>query len=256
MEWKIELTGKKQDLKNAILIAGLPGIGNVGKIVTDFIIDELKAKKVCEFFSYHMPHSVFVQEDNLVGMPKIELYFKEVKGKKLLILTGDAQPIDEIGCYSLCEGVLDFFQQNKCSEIITLGGIGLQNIPKAPKVYCTGNDKKIVEKYKKDTEMSTKVYGVVGPIIGVSGILLGLAEKRKIDGVSLLAETFGHPMFLGLKSAKEILNVLNKKIKLDLDLKNLEKEIKAFESKMKIAGELGKASKKGKDKKEDVNYIG
>ena len=110
--WKIELAGKKQDLKGAILIVGLPGIGNVGKIVSDFLVDELKSKKVCEFFSYNMPHSVFVKENNLVAMPRIELYFKQVDKSKFLILTGDSQPTDEIGCYSLCDTVLDFFQEN------------------------------------------------------------------------------------------------------------------------------------------------
>ncbi len=256
--WKIELAGKKPNLKDAILITGLPGIGNVAKIVADFLIEEIKAKKVCEFYSYYMPHSVFVREDDLVELPKIKLYFKKIKKKKILILSGDSQPIDEVGTYSFCETLLDFFQKNKCLEIITLGGIGLGDIPKNPKVYCTGNDKKIVKKYKKDTKMSTKIYGVVGPIIGVSGLLLGLAQKRKIQAVSLLAETLGHPMYLGLKGSREILKVLNKNLDLKIDLKNLDKEIDELESKLKIAEDLGKFSKRKRDYREyrDVNYIG
>ena len=258
MNWKIELSGKKPDLKNSILLTGLPGIGNVAKIVVDFLIEEIKAEKICEFYSYHMPHSVFVTENNLVELPKIELYFKKLKKTKILILSGDSQPIDEIGTYSFCETLLDFFQENNCSEIVTLGGIGLRNIPKTPKVYCTGNDKKIVQKYKKGTKMSTKIYGVVGPIIGVSGLLLGLANKRNVKAVSILAETLGHPMYLGLKGSREILKVLNKKLELKIDLKNLDKEIDELESKLKIADDLGKVGKRKRDYREyrDVNYIG
>ena len=70
--WKINTVGKKQVLKNPILIVGLPGIGNVGKVSVDFMIDELKAKKVYELFSYSFPHSVFVNEDNLVELPSIK----------------------------------------------------------------------------------------------------------------------------------------------------------------------------------------
>ena len=248
MNWKTHLEGKTPNLKDSILLTGLPGIGNVGKIVVDFLIDELTAKKVCEFTSYSMPHSVFVNEDNMIELPKIELYYKN----KLLILSGDAQPINEQGCYSFCDHLLDFFQQHKCKEIITLGGIGLSTLPKIPKVYCTGNDKSIIKKYKKDTNLHTSIYGVVGPVMGVSGLLQGLAGRKNIKAVSLLAETLGHPMFLGLKGSREILKILNKKLSLNVDLKNMDKEINELESKMKITEDLMKSSKT----KRDVNYIG
>jgi hypothetical protein len=66
MTWKITKTVKKiPKLKNPILIEGLPGIGNVGKVAVDFIIDELKAKKLYDIFSYTFPHSVFVNEKSL-----------------------------------------------------------------------------------------------------------------------------------------------------------------------------------------------
>ncbi|MEM2131381.1 MAG: PAC2 family protein [Candidatus Woesearchaeota archaeon] len=263
-DWKLILK-EKIDISNSILIVGLPGIANVGKIVCDFLIEELKAKKVAEFSSYNMPNSVFVNENNLIEMPKIEMFFVEIENKnnknnnkkeknKILILTGDSQPVDEVSCYSFCDSVLDYFVDNKGDYIITLGGIGLQNIPKNPKVYITGNNKEKIEEFSKNLENLRKdVYGIVGPIIGVSGLLLGLAEKRNINGICLLGETFGHPMYVGLKSAKNILNILEKKFALNLNMKNLDNEIKAFESKLKIADELIKA---GKNKKEDVSYIG
>ncbi|MEM3374115.1 MAG: PAC2 family protein [Candidatus Woesearchaeota archaeon] len=253
-EWLVKEI-EKTDISNSILIVGLPGIANVGKVVADVLIEQLKAKKIVEFFSYRMPNSVFVNENNLIEMPKIEMFYKEKSKLNFLILTGDSQPIDEIGCYSFCDSVLDYFVENKGNFIITLGGIGLQNIPKNPKVYITGNNKEKIEEFSKDLEKELKkdVYGVVGPIIGVSGVLLGLAEERKIKGICLLSETFGHPMYVGLKGAKNILNILEKKFELKLNMKNLDSEIKAFESKLKIADELLKV---GKSKKEDVSYIG
>ena len=42
MNWQIKIINKP-NIKDAILIVGLPGIGNVGKIVADFLIDELNA---------------------------------------------------------------------------------------------------------------------------------------------------------------------------------------------------------------------
>ena len=64
--WKIEFNGKKPQLKNPILVEGLPGIGNVGKVAVDFMVDELKAKKIAEFSSYTFPHSVFIIDSSFL----------------------------------------------------------------------------------------------------------------------------------------------------------------------------------------------
>lgn len=229
--WKIDQIGKKPKLNSPILIEGLPGIGNVGKVAVDFLIDELKAKKIYEITSYTFPHSVFVNEDNLVELPKIEIFYKRFNGKShdLILLGGDVQPTDEVSSYEFSEKVLDIVEQFSGREVITLGGIGLGEIPKSPKVYCTGNTKKIIRKYKNGS-VNDKLYGVVGPIVGISGLLVGLAKRRKIDAISFLSETYGHPMYLGIKGSIEILKLLDKELKLDISMKRLNKEIKEIES--------------------------
>ena len=179
MTWKVTQFGKKPKLNNPILIEGLPGIGNVGKVAVDFIIEELKAKKLFDMFSYSFPHSVFVNEKNLVELPSISVYYKEFNDKKrsdLLLLAGDVQPIDEESCYSFCDKMLDIFTEFKGIEIVTLGGIGLQQIPKKPKVYCTSNQKDIVKRFNVccENKIHPELFGIVGPIVGVTGLLLGL----------------------------------------------------------------------------------
>jgi hypothetical protein len=264
MTWKIKQFGKKPELRNPVLIEGLPGIGNVGKVAVDFIIDELNAVKIFELFSYTFPHSVFVTENNLVELPKIEMYYKKMKrGNDIILLAGDVQPIDEVSCYEFSEKILDMLEDFKGKEVITLGGIGLQGVPKKPKVYCTGNSKEVVKRYKEGTGLNEKLYGIVGPIVGVSGLLLGLAEKRKIPAIALLAETYGHPMYLGVKGAREILKVLDKKLRLNIKLKDLDKEIKELESEMiRRTEELSDVSRKTAIKKlkgrigEEISYIG
>jgi uncharacterized protein (TIGR00162 family) len=264
MMWKKECHVKKlPKLDKPVFIEGLPGIGNVGKVTIDFIIDEMKAQKLFSFTSNTLPHSVFVNEKNLVELPSIELYYKKWDKKTdLLLLTGDVQPIDEESCYDFCEMLLDCFQELKGSEIITLGGIGLPTAPKVPKVYVTGNSAPLIKKYKENTKLYSKLYGIVGPIVGVSGLLLGLAEKRKIPAITLLAETMGHPMYLGVKGAKEILEVLNKKLSLKINFKDFNKEIDQMESEiLKRSEDMGavidKSSlKRFKGKFGDVSYIG
>ena len=255
--WSVETFSRLPALKNPIFVEGLPGIGNVGKIVSDFMIEELKATKIYEIVSHSMPNSVFVNEDNLVELPRIELYHKKLKDYDLLILTGDVQPIDEESCYEFCEFVTDICKKAGVKEMITLGGIGLAEAPKKPKVYCTGNSKKLIDEYKKKTNVETKVYGVVGPIVGVTGLLLGVSQKQGIPAVALLSETLGHPMYLGIKGARESMNVLNTKLGLKLNTKKLDKEITALDREMRKTEELSQSrSKKGKNTDDENNYIG
>lgn len=244
----------KANLKNAVLIEGLPGIGNVGKIAVDFIVDNLGAKKLFEIHSDNFPHAVFVNEKNLVELPMIEIYHKKIKERDILFLVGDIQPIDEPSCYEFCHKILDLMKENNCKEVVTMGGIGLQRIPEKPTVYCTSNNKDIIKKYKH-TNLNSNIYGVVGPIIGVSGLLIGLSKQRNIKAIALLAETFGHPTYLGIKGARAILKILNKKLSLGLELKELDKEITDIEKDIKTkTKQISMLQKKGN--KNDLSYIG
>ena len=232
MNYKFKQIAKLNKLNDTILIEGLPGIGNVGKIAVDFMIDNLKAKKIYQIYCHSFPHAVFINEENLVELPRIEIYYKKVKNKDVLLLAGDIQPIDESSCYDFCESVLDNVSKYKVKEIITIGGIGLQHIPQNPKVYCTSNDKDIVKKYKSKN-LTNNIFGVVGPIIGVSGLLVGLAQQRNIPAMALLAETFHHPTYLGIKGAREVLKIIDDKHKLGLELGKLDDEIFEIEKEIK-----------------------
>lgn len=246
---------KEKKLKDTILIEGLPGIGNVGKIAIDFIVDNLDAEKVFEIYSDNFPHAVFVNEKNLVELPMISIYHKRAGKNDFLFLAGDIQPIDESSCYEFCHKILDLLQENKVKEVITMGGIGLQRIPENPVVYCTSNTKKITKKYNAPN-LNNKIYGVVGPIIGVSGLLVGLSKERKIPAIAMLAETFGHPTYLGIKGARAILKILNDKLDLKLDLKQLNEEIVEIEKEIKNKTKQLSLLQKKKSPKTDLNYIG
>lgn len=257
MEWVFSLVPEKRPkLENPVLIEGLPGIGNVGKIAVDFIVEKLGAKKLYNVFSYYLPHSVFVNEDNLVELPKIEIYYKKSRnGRDMLFLVGDSQPVDEPSCYAFCRRVLNVVAEYGCKEIVTLGGVGLKEIPKEPKLYLTGTDSKIIKKYSsKSTE--TNLYGVIGPIVGVSGILVALSRLKGQAGVAILGETLGHPMFVGVHTAKIMLDYLSEKLSFKINLKDLDAEIESLEKELKPIDELEELQRETHNPPGGVSYIG
>jgi hypothetical protein len=256
--WEITKYGTLPQLKKPVFIEGLPGIGNVGKVAVDFMVDELNAKKLYSFYSVKFPHTVFVNEDNLVELPNIEMYYKKSAGNKkqdFLFLVGDIQPIDEESCHRFCMDIIRLLKRFKCTEIITTGGIGLQHVPEKPRLFCTGNDAAAVEKYvATGSGVRKDIYGVVGPIMGVSGLLVGLAKKENLSGVSLLAETLAHPLYVGVKGAKELIKVIDRRFSLGLNIKRLSDEITKVEEEVLKRGDVSKMA--GTTAREPTSYIG
>jgi hypothetical protein len=254
--WNLK-RGKLPEFSHPILISGLPGIGNVGKIVVDYLSDQLKAKEIISFESDSMPNSVIIKEDNLVDLPSIKLYHKAIAGKSILILNGNYQPIDERSCYEFCELMLKEAKEWKVEQIITLGGIGLNELAQDPIIYITGNSKANIEGFMKKTDLNPNIYGIVGPIMGVSGVLVGLSRNHGMDAVSLLGETLAHPFYFGLKPARKMLKLLDAKYSLNLDFGKIDAEILEID---KLLGENVNISDVKSLQKftkySEMNYIG
>jgi uncharacterized protein len=264
--WMIEEKEKAPKLNNAILIAGLPGIGNVGKITADFLVDELKAKEIYKINSTLFPHSVFISDDSLIELPSVSIHIVK-KGPKcsenLIFLTGDVQPMEEQASYEFCNKILDLASKMGCSEVITVGGIGLPGEQKKPQVYGVVTDKKTKDKWKKIDKAIKFKDNKAATIIGATGLLLGLGKLKKFNGLSLLCETVGHPYHLGLREATEVLKILKNPLGLKVDLSKIEKEIKKEEidhseqAKESHEGVLMKKLKRlSGDASSDTSYIG
>ncbi len=112
------------------------------------------------------------------------------------------------------------------------------------------------------TDLSNELYGLVGPIIGVSGVLLGLASKKKIKAAGILAETYGHPLYLGVNGAREVVKLLNNKLNLKINLKSLDKEVQQLQQELTKKAQEAKVQEQMKDSKikkltqQQTMYIG
>ncbi len=240
---------EKPKLKEPILIEGLPGVGNVGKIAVEHLIDEIKAKKFAEIYSLDFPPQVIVDPDGIVRMVKNELFYW--KGKKdLIILTGDYQGLSSKGQYVLAEAILDIAEEFGTKMIYTLGGYGTGIEIEQPRVTGAATDRELVEELKK--------YGVIfkgeegGGIIGASGLLLGLGKMRGMRGACLMGETSGY--IVDPNSAREVIQVLTEILGIKISFSRLDE--KAEEVK-RITDRIKKIEKTLTEKKdEDLRYIG
>ena len=250
---------KKPKLKNPILVEGLPGVGNVGKIAIDYLIEILKPELLYTIHSNVFPHSVFFNESGYLELPSVTIYRHKGKNRDVLFLTGDVQPTRESASYEFCEKILDFADEVGCKEIITLGGIGMPSEVKKPIVFGAFTDKSTMQRYKKYGGINTKTPEKIDAITGASGLLLGLARLRNINGASLLSETYAHECHFGFKEAKGLLERLQNILNIKLNLKDLEKEIQFTddqETVLKGDSKLAKKHLKPFTDRADLKYIG
>src|SRR3990172_5695708 len=258
-KWLIQKVLKgKLKLRNPLLVEGLPGVGNVGKIALDYLVDTLDPELLYKIHSNVFPHSVFFNQDGYLELPSVSLYRYKGKNQDILLLTGDVQPTRESASYEFCEKILDFADEMGCKEVITLGGIGLPTEVKKPIVFGAFTDKGTMLRYKKYGGINTKTSEKIEAIVGASGLLLGLAQLRNIKGASLLSETYAHEAHFGFREAKCLLERLQEILGIKLDLDELEKEIQCSEDgeKLLLDDKNVKKSLRQMPEKADLKYIG
>jgi hypothetical protein len=245
---------KEVTLKDPIMIEGLPGVGHVGKLVADHLVEELKAEKIMEIYSSHFPPQVLVMSDGSVRLVKNEVYAYKSKKQDLLIIVGDHQSATNTGYYLIADLFVDIAEKYKVNRIYTLGGYGVGHIVDKQVVLGAVNNSKLVGEIKKyGVEFKENEPG--GGIIGASGLVLGLAKRRGIDAVCLMGITSGY--LVDPRSAQAVLKLLTKILDMDVDTKALEeraKEIENLVAKLKDAERTEIPKEMRKD--EDLRYIG
>ncbi len=250
---------KLPKLRNPILVEGLPGIGSVGKIAIDYLVDTLKSELLYKIHSYNFHPSVLLNSESFVELPAVNMHVSKGKNRDIVFLSGDVQPLDERSSYEFCEKILDLAQELGCSEVITLGGIGLPTEIKNPVVFGAVTDKETLLRYKKFKSINFKANERVEAIFGASGLLLGLARLRGMTGISLLAETYAHQLHLGFSEAKVLLRELTNILDIKVSFEGLENQIKEKEQEKSRIRDLQKPIKALKPPvydKTETPYIG
>jgi uncharacterized protein (TIGR00162 family) len=251
--WELEHV----DLKNPVLIEGLPGIGLIGKLAADHLISELHAEKFAELYSPHFIHQAVVEPNSTVRPMRNEFYYWKGKGVHLIILVGDTQPqpTDSHGHYEVVGTILDYVEKFGVKAIYTLGGssTGGQEV-KTPRVFGAATDEEMVEKHHEDGITFRSDPG--STIVGASGLLLALGKLRGMDGMCLLGESPGY-LVIDARSAKSVLEVLTKILGIEMDMSELEKRAQETEQFIKKVQDMEKKQRLQQQLKElgDFGYI-
>lgn len=244
------------EVDNPIFIEALPGLGHVGKLAADHMIDELNATKFAEIYSPTFPPQVLVKDEGIIENMCNELYYLKDVGEDnldLIILVGNTQALSPEGQYLVCKDILEYVKTFNIDRIFTLGGIAIPQPVENPKVYGAATNEANIELLR---EAEIEIRSNDGGIVGASGLFLGLGVRQGIHGTCLMGETPGY--FIDAESAEAILKKLCLLLNFEVNTDKLDE--RAEETRQMIAQaqqmEQDLINKANAGNADDLRYIG
>jgi uncharacterized protein len=230
-----------------ILIEGLPGIGQVGKLVAEYMIHQLGAEKIGEIHSIYLPPQVILEENGVARLARNELFLYHSELRDLIFLVGDHQSASNEGHYILADFYCEIAEELKVKRIYTLGGFGVGHLVPEPRVLGAVNRAEL----REDLEAAGVTFQRAEPgggIVGAAGLMLALSAPRGIDAVCLMGETSGY--IVDPMAAASVLAILSNLIGVPVDLTNLNDRAAEME---KVIENLVEGEQ---PKDEELSYIG
>lgn len=244
--------------KNPVLVEGLPGVGNVGKLAADYLKEKLPAVPFATIHSKFFPPQVYVNEDGTIRLVSNEIAYYKARGagqRDILLLGGDYQGISPEGQYELADRVLSLAAGMGVREVYTLAGFAQGHLIDTPRVLGAATSAERVEAMRASGVVFSK-NDPGGGLIGASGLFLGLGQLYGMEGVCLMGETSGY--FVDPRSAEAVLRILARVLKIQIDFTDLEEKAREID---RIAQKIHEAEQKPAtvlpgSPREDLGYIG
>ncbi|MEF8831746.1 MAG: proteasome assembly chaperone family protein [Halobacteriales archaeon] len=244
------------DLTDPLLVEGLPGVGHVGKLAARHLVQELDGEPVRRIYSTEFPPQVSVEDDGTTELAHATVHAVSADERDLLVLTGDHQASSGPGHYKLANAFLDVAAEFGVERVITLGGVPTGELVEERAVLGAATDDGVVEELR-DLGVEFRDGKPEGGIVGVSGLLLGLGERRGFEGACLMGETSGY--LVDPKSARAVLQVLAEHVEFEPDYDELEEQAEELEE---VVGKIQEMEQGGGGSgvevptDEDLRYIG
>lgn len=251
-EIDIEVVGDA-DRSTPVLVEGLPGVGHVGKLAAEHLLEEKESELVRRIYSEHFPPQVTVEDDGTTELVCAEVHAVELDDQDLLVLTGDHQASDNAGHYRLTNAFLDVAEEFGVETVYALGGVPTGELMDEYAVLGAATDEDFVADLE-EVGVEFREDEPAGGIVGTSGLLLGLGERRGLRASCLMGETSGY--LVDPKSAQAVLEVLEDVLGFEVDYGSLEERADEMEDVANKIQEMERQQQGGMPTDEDLRYIG
>ncbi|MFO8116061.1 MAG: proteasome assembly chaperone family protein [Halorubrum sp.] len=238
------------ELDDPVLIEGLPGVGHVGKLAAEHLLEEFDGELVRRVYSTEFPPQVDVGDDGVAALTCAEFHALETDGADLIVLTGDHQAGSNAGHYRLTTTFLDVAEEFGAERAYALGGVPTGELVEEYTVLGAVSDADLVDELE-DADVEFRPNEPAGGIVGVSGLVLGLGGRRGFEAACLMGETSGY--LVDPKSARAVLEVLEAVLGFSVDYESLEDRAEEMEE---VVGKIREMQDGPAVPDDDLRYIG
>jgi len=180
----VEVTVQNSDveLSEPTVVEGLPGVGLVGKIATDHLVNEFDIRYYADVVGDGIPPvAAFDGGDPAVKAPTRLLADPE---RDLLALRGDV-PVSAINAPTFAEGLTEWFLEREATPIYLTGVPGNRDPDSTPETYgIAAGD--AVDGFAETGVDAPEENGMIS---GPAGALLSHAQRRDLGAIGLVVET-------------------------------------------------------------------
>jgi proteasome assembly chaperone (PAC2) family protein len=238
---------------NPVMVAGWPGIGNIGIIAVDTLRGMLMAEEFGEIESWEFfyPKKVSIRNGELVDLefPSNKFYLGKAAKRDVIFFIGEEQPTGGRGpyaegekAYQMANLVLDVALKFGCHRVYTSGAaVAPVHHTMKPKVWAVPNSEDLIDEVKRydNTILMSDIEGRggQGTITGLNGLLLGVARKRGLEAICVMGEI---PIYLqGFplpypKASKSVLEVLSASLGIGVEMEAIDDLVARSEREIEI----------------------
>jgi uncharacterized protein len=225
--------------RSPIIITGFPGLGLVGSIASEFLINHLKMRKVGKIVLKHTTAMVAVHQQQLVDA--VSIYHDE----KYNIVVVHALSSPQKQEWELAKEIETLIKMLNAREIVCMEGVAGAGKKDVQTFYFS-----TVESRKRLLEAAGLRPLEEGVIIGLTAALLSTAPQ---EVTCLFAETASQ--LPDSKAAAALIKALDAYVGLQVDYKPLLVEAQKFEDKLRSILIQGQKAQELSEKKW-MNYVG
>ncbi|SFR37260.1 proteasome assembly chaperone family protein [Halogeometricum limi] len=239
------------DLRDPVLVEGLPGVGHVGKLAAEHLLEEFDSEPVRYVYADEFPPQVTMNDDSVAQLARAEFHAVDAGERDVLVLTGDHQAQTNAGHYHVTDAFLDIAESFGVEEGYALGGVPTGELVDEPSVLGAVTDEADVERLEA-ADVEFREDEPAGGIVGVSGLLLGLGGRRGFSVACLMGETSGY--LVDPQSAQAVLEVLQEAIGFEVGFESLEERAEEMKEVVGKIQEMQNQQQGMSD--DDLRYIG
>ena len=192
---RFDIIEKSISLSEPVLVEGLPGIGLVGKIVADHLVNTFEMKHYANVYCEGIPQTVTYQPGQASVVTPVRLYADA--DRDLLVLQSDV-PITPQAAITFANCISGWLTETNVLPIY-LSGLPAQKQSEPPTMHGIGIGDGVSQLESAGIDTPAEMGLVSGP----TGALLAHALEHHLDAIGLIVES--DPQFPDPEAARRVL---------------------------------------------------